>query len=293
MMRLPAALLLLSTPAFANSAEWFDPDRGCGRGAAFAKTGKVADLPGCTGRLPKNPPQVEVVLHDTKRNLVDAEEYLGKNKLDKIDPLLDAATASLAHAPPLHPELPDRWEQSKPLYERAIASLRNRRRLVPRLEKLRATHHAAVEAGKVMTQKEREGGPTDALAASKACLAEFAAARSAGVDFAADVDLEKDRLRPLDDGFAECEQVRKTAEPLVRAIESVAKARRAAFRKKLKGDRLKTFDAHAGAFPELDGKPLAANTAAKATTWRYTTAAGVEVYTFKANKLLSNITVKK
>src|SRR5690242_15386774 len=98
-----AVLLLLPAVARAEGSVWFDSGMGCGRGAAFAKSGKAADLPGCTGRLPKNPPQMEVVLHDAKRDLVDAEEALGKEKLEKVDKLIESAQGKLAHVPPMHP----------------------------------------------------------------------------------------------------------------------------------------------------------------------------------------------
>src|SRR4051812_19492414 len=116
-----AALVLLV--AATAHADYFDAGNGCGRAANFAKSGKVADLPGCTGKLPKDAPQVEVVLRDAKQLLLEAEERLAKGKLDKIDALLASAKEKLSHAPPVSPDLPDRWEQSLPLYERTIASL--------------------------------------------------------------------------------------------------------------------------------------------------------------------------
>ena len=42
--------------ARADGKVWVDPGRGCGHAAAFLKSGKVADLPGCSGKLPKDAP---------------------------------------------------------------------------------------------------------------------------------------------------------------------------------------------------------------------------------------------
>src|SRR4051812_19989092 len=117
---LVGSLALVAARAHAESSVWFDSHNDCGRAATFAKSGRAADLPGCSGRVPKDAPQVELTLHDAKRRLVDAEELLDKNKLDKIDALLTQAEADLARTPPVHPELPDRWDQAEPLYRREI-----------------------------------------------------------------------------------------------------------------------------------------------------------------------------
>src|SRR4051812_33352899 len=119
------ALMVCAAPA-ARAAEsgspWLDAGNGCGRAAAFAESQRAVDLPGCTGKLPKNAPQVEQLLHDVKKKLVDAEEYLRKGKLDRVEPLLSESESALATAPPVNPELPDRWEQAEGLYKRAIAA---------------------------------------------------------------------------------------------------------------------------------------------------------------------------
>jgi hypothetical protein len=276
--------MVVPSLARADADRWLSADLGCGRAAAFGRSARVADLPGCSGRLPKDAPAMEGVLHEAKRRLLDAEDLLGRNKLEKLDALLTQVEADLAHAPPMSPEMPDRWEQAAPLYHRAIASLRNRRRLAPVLEHVRAAYSAALAADKSRNKKDVEGGPTEALKAAQACLAAFSDARSAGVDAKLEVEIEKDHLRPLDDSIAECERVRRTAEPLARAQQQQAKARRAQLRKTLKGERLKAFDAHPAALPELDGAATDLRAAGKAPVWKYTTAAGVEVYTWKGNK---------
>lgn len=279
------ALALIPQAALANSALWFDPDLGCGRGAVFVRTNQVADLPGCSGRLPKSPPQVEVALHDAKRALLDADAALSKGKLEKVDAALAEVEKALAQTPPLHPELPDRWEEALPLYRRTVASVRARRKLAPRMARLAQAHRDAVEAHQGMTAHEREGGPAHALDLADQCLKEMEAAKADGVDFAADVELEKGRLRPLDEARADCEKAHAQAGPLVAAEQASLKARRTALRKKLRGDRLKIFDQHDGAFPELAGGKIAAAAIARVPVWRYAGITGIEVFTFKGNKL--------
>jgi hypothetical protein len=288
------AMTLALAPAVArgDSAVWFDSHNDCGRGGAFAKSGRAADLPGCSGRLPKDAPQVEVVLRDAKRRLVEVEELVGKNKLDKIDPLLAEVEAALAKTPPMNSDVPDRWEQSEPLYRREIAALRNRRKLAPHLEQLRTAYAAAVEADKTRNHKEIEGGPADALKVAQACIAAFADVRPAGIDMTTTVELQKGEPRPLQDAAADCERVRRSAETLARAQERAARARRAQWRRVLKGDRLKTFDAHPMALPEFEGAPNDWRALARVPVWEYATAAGHELYTFKGNKLASR-TVQK
>jgi hypothetical protein len=288
------ATLLLAAPR-AGAAEgnpWFDTSNGCGRAATFADSQRAADLPGCTGRLPKNPPQVEQLLHDVKRKLVDAEDYLRKNKLDRIDPLLAEAESALATVPQVHPELPDRWEQAEPLYRREIAALRNRRKLAPLLEGLRTSHRAALEADKTRNRRELRGGPADALKAAQQCLTQFAAVKAAGIELATTVELEKDRPRPLGEQSGECERIRRSADELVRAQDKADKARRAQLRKAVKGDRLKTFDAHPTSLPEIEGGDDNWRAVAKAAVWKYPTPAGGELYTFKGNKLVSKKAAK-
>src|SRR5688572_5201806 len=111
---LGALVSLVLCPLVARAeSNWFNPKMGCGAVGAYAKTGKAVDLPGCTGKLPKDAPQAEVALHDLKEIIVDAEEALEKGKIDKIEPLLGQADLALRKAPPTHPELPDRWEQAE------------------------------------------------------------------------------------------------------------------------------------------------------------------------------------
>lgn len=283
---------LAVAPGHADSAVWFDSHNECGRAATFAKTGHAADLPGCSGRIPKDAPAVEIVLHDAKRKLVEVEELLGKNKLDKIDALLTQAEADLAKTPSVNPDLPDRWEQAEPMYRREIASLRNRRKLAPHLDALRATYAAALEADKTRNNKELEGGPADALKAAQACVAAFADVRAAAIDMTVIVELQKDQPRPLQEASADCERIRRSAEALARAQERAARARRAQWRKVLKGDRLKTFDEHPTALPQFDGAAQSWRAVARVPVWTYATAAGRERYTFKGNKLAGR-TVEK
>jgi hypothetical protein len=273
---------ILTAAAARAESPWLDAGNGCGRAVNFAKTGHAADLPGCSGRLPKDAPQVEVLLHDAKRKLLDAEELLAKNKLDKLDALLAEVEAELVKNPPVNPEIPDRWEQAQSLYKQEIESLRNRRRLAPLADKLRATWTAAMEGDK-KNKKEIDGGPAEALKAAEACAAAFAEAHTAKVDGATEVELEKDKPRRLDQAQAECERVRKSADGLARAQAAAAKARRAQWRKTLKGDRLKTFDAHPAALPEFEGSAVNWRAIAKVPVWKY----GAEIYTFKGNKLVA------
>jgi hypothetical protein len=286
------AVALAPVAARGEGSVWFDAHNDCGRGAAFAKSARATDLPGCSGKLPKDAPQVEVLLHDAKRKLVEAEELLAKNKLDKIDALLVEVEAALEKTPPVNPDVPDRWEQSEPLYRREIAALRNRRKLAPHVDKLRTTQAAALEADKTRNHKEIEGGPADALKAAQACVAAFADVHAAGIDMSTTVELQKGEPRPLQDAAADCERMRRSADTLARAQEQAAKARRAQWRKLVKGDRLKTFDAHPTALPEFEGAPDHWRAIARVPVWKYTTPAGHEVYTFKSNKLAGR-TVEK
>jgi hypothetical protein len=281
---LTVGILLSATSALAES-QWLDEKNGCGRAGNFAKSGAAADLPGCSGKLPKDAPQVEVVLHDAKRKLLDAEELLTKNKLDKLDALLTQVESDLGKSPPVSMELPERWEQAEPLYKRAIETLRNRRRLAPFVDKLRTVFAAALDADSSRNKKELEGGPADALKAAEACTAAFAEARAARVDPSTPVELEKDKPRRLDDLQGECERIRKTADGLAKAQVAAAKAKRAQLRKGLRGDRLKAFDAHPTALPEFEGA------IGKATVWKYS--GGAEAYTFKGNKQVGHTVGKK
>jgi hypothetical protein len=284
--------LLGAATAWAESP-WLDPEKGCGRAANFAKTGHAADLPGCSGKLPKDAPQVEVVLHDAKNKLLDAEELLGKNKLEKLDALLTQVEGDLGKSPPVNPEIPDRWEQAQPIYKREVESLRNRRRLAPMVEKLRTSWTAAMEADKSRNKKELEGGPADAMKAADACTAAFAEVRTAKIEPSTEIELEKDKLRRVDEAQGDCERVHKSADGNQRAQVAAAKAKRAQWRKAVRGDRLKTFDAHATALPEFEGAADNWRAIAKVPVWKYPGPSGVEIYTFKANKLASRTVAKK
>src|SRR4051812_49935189 len=112
MRRLIVALSVTwtATAAADDGKIWMDPDRGCGRGATFMKSGKIEDLPGCSGKLPKDAPHVEVVLHDAKRALLDAEEDLARGRTEKLDQVLDDTRATLSHPQAMNPEMPDRWD---------------------------------------------------------------------------------------------------------------------------------------------------------------------------------------
>ncbi|MSP61963.1 MAG: hypothetical protein EXR72_16855 [Myxococcales bacterium] len=288
MPRLVPLLVLLSLVATsaANPAVWFDPDRGCGRGEVFVRTGRVADLPGCSGTLPPAAPPVEGILHDAKRALVDADRLLDRGAVDSVDALLDGATLRLATVTAPHPEMPDRLTSARPLYEQALVRLRDRRRFVPRLGRLRDAHRAAVDAGRTMTAREREGGAADTVRLARVCLSELAEARAAGINFTTPVELTRDRQRPLDDAMADCEAARAAAEPLARAQEIALRTRRAEWRKAMRGDRLKVFDAHPDALPECAATSRGARATASAKEWCYTTSAGREVYTFQGNRLL-------
>jgi hypothetical protein len=277
-MKRIAFVLLLPAVSSADNPVWFDPKNGCGRAANFAKSGMVADLPGCSGKVPKGAPQVETVLHDAKEKLLDAEELLGKNKVDKIDGLLGEAEKILSATPPVHPELPDRWEQALPLYQKTIVTLRNRRVLLPHTEKLKGAYQAA-SAAKAKNTAATEGGPAEALAAAKACVAAFEPVRAAKLDLATEVDLDKGP-RPLAETLAECEELKKSAEPLVKLQEKALKAKRASWRKALKGDRRKVFDQHPNQLPTFDQK---GGGPASVSEWKY----GDKTFTFKGNKLVA------
>jgi len=266
------AALSVAHLAEAGEVNWFDPALGCGKD--FSVTGKAADLPGCSGKLPKDAPPVELVLHDAKRALLDAEEALAKSKPDKLDALLNTAENGLTKPPGMNPALPDRWDGALPLYQREIFSLKNRRRLAPHLDKLRTAYVAAVESLKTL---DSDDGPARVQKATQACLDAFAAVRADNVDLALELDLTaaKGPLKSLESDRAECDNGKKSAETQVRTREAAAKAKRAQLRKKLRGDRLKTFDAHPDALPTVDGDP------ATAATWTY----GADTISFKGNKL--------
>jgi|GEM_PF-3337142 len=269
-----AILICLAVTAVAGVAEadtnWFDPALGCGKD--FSVTGKAVDLPGCSGKIPKDAPPVEVILHDAKRALLDAEEALLKNKPDKIDAFLTTAASSLGKTPGMNPALPDRWDGALPLYQREIFAIKNRRRLQPQLDKLRTAYTAAVDAAKTL---DSDDGPARVQKATQACLDAFAAVKAAEVDLALETDLIKGKLTSLESNRADCDTAHKSAETLAKNREAAAKAKRAALRKKMRGDRLKTFDAHPDALPESSGDP------ATSATWTY----GSQTFNFKGNKL--------
>ncbi len=278
------ALALACVPAVAaaNSAVWFDPDLGCGRAEVWDNTGQIADLPGCSGTLPPRAPEMEQVLHDLKRDLLAAEVDIGGGNPTPVGPLLDAVERRLARTPAAHPELPDRWARARPRYERAAADLRVRARLASRLPRIVRAYRAAVESAATMTARERDDGASDALAKAHDCVAEFAEARAGGVDLAVAIELWPGRRRVLTDALAECDKAARDAEPLARAEAAARAARRAEWRKPLRGDRLQVFDAHPTQLPDPGTRRRDPRAVASAPTWRY---AG-EVYWFRGNKLV-------
>jgi hypothetical protein len=274
-------VVLLAVPARAGDVDWTNPKMGCGKG--FAQSGKAVDLPGCTGKLPKDAPAVEVMLREAKLALVEAEGLVQKGRLDKVDGLLASVEEGLARTPPMHPTLPDRWERAKPLFDRAISALRSKRKLLPRLDKLKDLYAEAGELARAM--KEDEAGPKRAIKAARACVAEIDEARGDGVDLSVDVDLDKGAQRSLESARAECAGLLAKAETYLKERDAARKVKRERWRKVLRGDRKKIFDAHPDALPEFGGSDPA-----KASLWRYTTSSGTEVYTFKANKLVNKTT---
>jgi hypothetical protein len=284
-LALAVSLSLVSAgTASADAKVWIDPARGCGRGATFLDSGRVADLPGCSGKLPKDAPAVEVALHDAKRALLDVDKDVERGRVEKLDAALAEVQTALARTQPMNPDMPDRWDEARPFYERAIRSLRDRGRLIAHMPSLRAAYSAAVQAGHAdaahpVTSDEK-------LRLAGACLREFAAVQSAGIDPATVAEVDKGRPRPLADARAECDDVRKGAEA-ARATEKAAQAKRSAWRKHLKGDRLQVFDAHAAALPDA-GPAATPAKGARAPVWRYTTDRGVETFRFKGNRLVSS-----
>src|SRR5262249_35654225 len=122
-----------------------------------------------------------------------------------------------------------------------------------------------------------------AKTAASACHAKLVSAAAAVKgDWSTTIEVDKDRARSLKELAGECEQISRTAEALLHEQEKAAKAKRAAWRKKLKGERLKIFDQHPDALPEIS-----AGTVGTAEVWKYTTATGEDVYNWKGNKLAS------
>ena len=288
------SLIALGSSATARAeSSWFDPKMGCGPVGAYAKSGRAADLPGCTGRLPKDAPQVEIAMRELKAKLVDAEDALSKNRFDKVDALLAEVEAGLSRNLPAHPEMPDRWEQAQRVYKEAVGALRDRRKLAPLLDGVRAAYAKAREVDRDRNHKEIEGGPAEALKVAQACNEAFAGVRHAGVDLSLVVELERKLPRRLEETAAECTRIGKTAEALVREQEKIAKARRKQWRAILKGARRKVFDDHPTQLPQYAGAPEDWRGIATAPSWTYQTASGVEVYTWKGNKLLGRTDQKK
>jgi hypothetical protein len=286
-LRLLSGFVVLSIFGAARAdSRWFDPKMGCGPVGAYARSGRASDLPGCTGRLPKDAPQVEVVMRELKTKLVDAEEALEKNKLDKVDPLVADVEAGLSRTLPVHPEMPDRWEQAQHIYKEAIGALRQRRALAPLLDGLRTAHAKARDVDRDRNRVEIEGGPAEAAKAATACNEAFAAARRAGVDGGLVVEIEPKRPRPLQESAADCAQILMRAGNLMRQQEKIMKARRKQWRTILKGERRKIFDAHPAQLPQFAGGPDDWRAVATSPSWSYHTASGVEVYTWKGNKVL-------
>jgi hypothetical protein len=236
------ALALLAPVAAHAESNWFNPKMGCGPVGAYAKTGRAVDLPGCTGKLPKDAPQAEVALHDLKQLIVDAEEALDKGKIDKIEPLLGQADLALRKAPPTHPELPDRWEQAERPYRELMGKLRNGRKLYPHLEAIRTAYAAAVEGDKAKNNLAMDGGPAEAAKLATACNDALAVVARDKIDGATVVELDKDKktVRRVDELVAECGRIKKDAEQkaLKQEKEKAALAKKLA--KRSKGKKKKT-----------------------------------------------------
>jgi hypothetical protein len=242
MIRTLAFLAAVLCPLLVRAeSNWFNPKIGCGAVGAYAKTGRAADLPGCTGKLPKDAPQAEVALHDLKQIIVDAEEALDKGKIDKIEPLLGQADLALRKAPPSHPELPDRWEQAEKPYREVIGKLRNGRKLYPHLEAIRTSYAAAVEADKTKNLPVIDGGPAEAAKLATACADALAVVAREKIDGATPVEIDKDKKlsRRADELVAECARIKKDAEQKALKQEKEKQALAKKLAKKSKGKKKK------------------------------------------------------
>lgn len=210
-------VLLHIRAATADSVGWFDAKRGCGQVGAFSRTGRAADLPGCTGKLPKDAPRAELALHDIKQRLIEAEQQLSKSALEKVDLALAEVETALAKAQPPHPDLPDRWEQAQTIYGQLVHTLRNKRRLVKYEDDVRARYAAAILADKEKNRADLDGGPAEARKIAAACVAVLAEVKAAGVDlstpFATEPKAPARQLTMLDE---DCRKIVTRADGFIR-----------------------------------------------------------------------------
>ncbi|MCS6912490.1 MAG: hypothetical protein RMK29_19105 [Myxococcales bacterium] len=301
-----ASLLLL--PQGARAIEWWhDPERGCGTLEAWVRTGRIKDLPGCEGELPKGAPPGEIAMRDAKRALHEAEKLLDQGQTAEVETKLEAATHIMNRAPN-----DPRVNWARPHYAKALGILRARLAIVPRLPTLRQAYKAALEAASQAARLRTEEARRDALAKADACVQAFRDAEGQGVDLSIPVELTPGKPRPLREDLRDC----ATGQTATASSEPVAAARpeatastdrptaspqgpvqsggsdggvpRDKWIKALRGDRKKVFLAHPDAFPEYEGAP-GPKGAAKAAEWRY----GSEVFLFKGNRLVKPKDKKK
>jgi hypothetical protein len=283
---------------------WHDPARGCGTLDGWLRTSRLKDLPGCDGELPKGAPPGEIAMHDAKKALHEAEKLLDTGQTTEVEAKLDTATNIMNKAPN-----DPRVNWARPHYAKALAILRAKLAIVPRMPKLRTAYKAAVDAADQANKLKTDAARKAALAAADACVQAFRDAESQGVDLSVPVELTAGKARPLREDQKECASGKTSqAEPVAAAPppdkpaepakpekpeatpdKPVVKAAggsdggvpRAKWLKALKGDRKKVFAEHPDAFPEFDGEP-GPKGAIKAAEWRY----GSEVFQFKRNKLV-------
>ena len=283
-------LVLLPGLAKADEFYWHDPERGCGLLDNWKKTYRIADLPGCDGELKKNAPPGETAMHDAKKLLREAEKAIDSGQPGDYENKIAQATEIMNKAPQDPRTI---WARGH--FAKAIAVLRSRAALAPKLSKIRDN----VKAVSDLTAQAKPDGKAlgDAVAS---CVASIKEAEQAGVDMAVPVELSPGQSKPLRAFLSECEAATAKAaatEPATKPPEATPTTKpetptataagtdggvpREKWVKKLKGDRKKTFEAHPDAFPAFDGEP-GPKAAAKAAEWRY----GAEVIRFKGNKLL-------
>ena len=305
---------ILSFPLSAEAIEWWhDPERGCGSLDGWARTGRLKDLPGCDGELPKGAPSGEVAMHDAKKALHDAERILDQGQTADVEAKLDLATSTMNRAPN-----DPRVNWARPHFAKALAVLRARLAIVPRLPKLRTVYKAAIDAADQASKLRTDEARKDALAKTDACVQAFREAESQGVDLSVPVELTAGKSRPLRDDQRDCANGKSTApaeqgqaqtpttkpdepkgpdKPAVQTPDKPAAPAaggsdggvpREKWVKGLRGDRKKVFQNHPDAFPEYTGDP-GPRGAAKAPEWRY----GSEVFQFKGSRLAKPKAPKK
>ena len=238
-------------------------------------------------------------MHDAKRLLHDVEKQLEGGQTD-------GAEAKLAQAIEIMNKAPNdpRVNWGRVQYNSAIAVLKGKMALSPRMAKLRSSYRAVAD---LQAQGKPDGKAL--VAAADTCIATFKDAESSGANLNVPQELTPGKSRPLRDDLADCEAAKKSGSDTGKAPDVVAtndpkpagtgdttkpattdkpKAAggsdggvpRAKWVKKLKGDRKRIFEEHADAFPEYEGDP-GPKGAAKAAEWKY----GSEVFKFKGSKL--------